>query len=454
MTSAARSTHHGRRHRRRERRLSRLFASVKAAAGATVKAIPSVLTAGTAFFATPIPGWINVRLLEKPLPTASNLVVFVSDIDYMANSYRGLLQDEGLAVKVLDPGYIDNVLTDKPRVVIFGPDQELGRMVSLSKHPKVLEYLRQKAKVVGMGTSGGLIFDQIGESPLSLGQMKGLTSEQVRLRDGFTLPGFTLGESGYVQVYTGGNKGESEQQAVPALGSHVLPLKSGIAQPPGEADACGSYWSIVQYENLLFWGFASAAYNLTPAGRQLFVGLVKEMADLSDWEVLAPFKVLPGQHRYQTLDCNSLQDRHHFDLQPWETVTVTVTPTSGRGLVVTLTDPLGTELTSGRSRPPYRLTRPGVTNGADWRLSVATDASAADSRATYDYNIVESFNWPPLLLSVAIVLVTFVAVLGAVLLAVRWWRTHRGPQQRAAREPAVAKPEPAPDTLPPATPEP
>jgi len=394
---------------------------------------PGVVAAVTALLTGPIPGWVG-HLGEQSLPNPSpNLVVFVSDVNYMATGYQGLLTDEGLDVAVLTPDSIDDVLNEHPAVVIFGPDPSPAGTVSLSEHPAVLEYLRQKARVVGMGTVGGLIFDQIGESPLSLGQMKAFTTSQVLLRDGLTLPGYVPRQAGPLDVYNG----DAEQQAVPALGSQVISFKNGIGQPPGEEDACGSYWSIVQYENLLFWGFTSSRYDLTDTGRSLFVSLVREMARQDVPAFRAPHKVLPGNHPGQRLDCNSLQDRHHFDVQPWDTVTVTVTPTSGGPLVTKLTDPKGTPVELGKSQP-------GMTAGVDWQLTVTTDARVVTSSATYNYRIDESFNWPVMLLALAVILVPSAGLTGLVFLVVRLTRIPHSPPNSPRAQPEAGKPEPQP----------
>jgi hypothetical protein len=399
---------------------------------------PGVVAAVTALLTGPIPGWVShlgVQSLPNPSP---NLVVFVSDANYMANGYQGLLTDEGFDVAVLTPDYIDDVTKKHPGLVIFGSNPSQNETVSLSEHPAVLEYLRQKAKVVGMGTEGGLIFDQIGESPLSLGQMKGLPSSQVLLSDSLTLPG--LDARVPVQVYTGA---DAEQQAVPALGSHVLSSRNAIGQPPGEADACGSYWSIVQYRNLLFWGFTSPEYNLTDAGRRIFVSLIKEMASIGIPRFEEPPKDKPGNHPDQMLDCNSLQDRHHFDVQPWDTVTVTVTGTSGSPLVTRLTDPTGTPVELGKSQP-------GMTAGVDWQLTVTTDGRVATSGATYDYRIDESFNWVVLLLALAVILVPSAVLTGLIFLIARSIRTRHRPPNSPPTQPGAAKPEPQAEVVTPA----
>src|SRR5260370_6933515 len=86
-------------------------------------------------------------------------VVFVSNDEFLAKSYLSLLADSGAKTESIDTSQIETLPTVNPDLVIFGSGVSEPEHLEFS--PTVLKFLQRDLKVMGIGSLGSSVLEQV-----------------------------------------------------------------------------------------------------------------------------------------------------------------------------------------------------------------------------------------------------------------------------------------------------
>lgn len=336
-------------------------------------------------------------------------VVFVSNDGQLAKSYLNYLASSGAQTDTLDPNNVESLPRMNPDMVIFGSGAREPEPLHLS--PGLISYLSGDVKVLGMGSLGGLVLQQIQPySPLAFRHSVGIETSNVWLAsdaDKRFAAGLPIDAA--FKLYE-----ESAQTITPGLavfdeGSLPLLGARGIADLGDTGGCSGRTWPVARQGNDLFWGYALPGTALTPEGRHLFVNLV--MGVLRD-DFQKPIQQQhykdPGTYK-DTLGCLFSTNEYRLTVSGVGALVVAVKSTKDLFLTVSGPGPADSYSAHGISpRIEVPISRESLNAGHDWLITTSY-SGPMDSRTRIEYDL--DLQYPSELTSVPQALVAVMALL-------------------------------------------
>ncbi len=321
-----------------------------------------------------------------PGPKPSDSVVFVSSDQVMAISYLAVLSDNGFgSIDLLDPSQMEQLVDRRPGVVILGDSQAQAQLPVMSD--RLRQLLTTGTKVIGMGTLGAALFDQLQPfSPLGMRHAAGVNTTEVRLAANSSASmRANLPIDAPFRVY---QADDDTGIAIHDAGSLDILQAHRLAEASIEGSSCGGhYYPVMQQGDFYMWGYTQVATGLTDMGRRLFVDLLSDALKnpLTDTTVSNNFYE-PGTYT-GTLGCGYSINSYVLRLTGAGQVNVHVT--SHQSLELTLST-AGTNGVTPRVEAvsPHLTGRAAQQSGGVWLVTVAyRSAAAPTTRVSYDVDL-------------------------------------------------------------------
>jgi anthranilate/para-aminobenzoate synthase component II len=348
-------------------------------------------------------------------------VVFVSNDELLAKSYLSRLADSGAMTDYIDTSQIEMLPRLNPDLVMFGSGAAQPEQLQFS--PTVLDFLHGDVKLMGIGSLGSSILEQVEPfSPIGFRHAVGVQTSAVTLDarlDKRYLQGLPAGLP--FNLYQEDVQTPATGLAVFDEGSLSLLGATGIGEL-GEPGGCnGHTWPVARQGNDLFWGYSLPGSAFTLQGALLFENIV--LATLHD-DFQKPLQQEhfkgPGKYPGDALGCLFSTNEYRLPVSATGAIKVVVRSTSE--VLLSAAGPLAMDSISVHGISPslvIPVTAQSVEAGQDWLITLSY-SGPMNSRTRIDYDITLSYpiqDSSPgraLLLAILLVLTCMWAVLSIV----------------------------------------
>jgi len=351
-------------------------------------------------------------------------VVFVSNDEFLAKSYLSLLADSGAKTESIDTSQIETLPTVNPDLVIFGSGVSEPEQLEFS--PTVLKFLQGDVKVMGIGSLGSSVLEQVEPfSPIGFRHAIGVQNSEIRL-DARLDKRFSAGlpTDAAFKLYQEDALTPATGLAVFDEGSLSLLGATGVAELGDPGGCNGHTWPVARQGNDLFWGYSLPGTALTSQGALLFENVV--LAVLHD-DFQQPFQQQhykdPGSYPGDALGC--LFSTNEYRLPVSATGAIKVVVKSTREVLLSAAGPRALDSYSVHGISPSLLipvTPQSLDAGQDWVITLSY-SGPMNSRTRIDYDFTLSYpsqDASPgraLLLTLLLLLTCLLGVLSTVYIA-------------------------------------